>query len=482
MESVQVTLTQHPQILIGEKQVSISAGKLQETKGQFDISLNLSLSHDITKTPLNKLQKLQAGISKTTTTTTDHQFSLGRQLRSGFLWSSGVELTQTDVTPDPLEPVASSSVFLGFTQPLLRGRGKSVNTAAEQAARLDVDATELELYHTITQQILGTVVAYWKYAAAHENLAILRESEKRAEKLVQEIQTLINADEVPAAEIIQLKANLLDKRAARIAAEQTLFTSTQNLLLAMGLSPENTLQLPPPGDSLTIVKPVDPAAAQKDSIFVEKALKMRMDLLALQKRAVQTEKLLIVAKNKVKPNFNLNLQVGYAGLDEGGGVSPYFGSLYNNAFGLNVQTSLIYDYPLGNHTARGQLSQNLNSFQQVLLRIEDLTRNIRSGVLVALEDLRSSSLQLQKYEDAVGLYERSVANEEKKYKLGISTLIDVINTQDRLTSAYLNRTAAQLSYAAAVAQLRFATGTLLDLSEKDRTILMKNLMTVPGES
>jgi outer membrane protein TolC len=75
--------------------------------------------------------------------------------------------------------------------------------------------------------------------------------------------------------------------------------------------------------------------------------------------------------------------------------------------------------------------------------------------------VRRDALQLARAAEAVRLYERAVANEEKKLKGGSSTLLDLISQKDRLTAAGQAEVASELALALAILDLRFRTGTLV---------------------
>ena len=73
----------------------------------------------------------------------------------------------------------------------------------------------------------------------------------------------------------------------------------------------------------------------------------------------------------------------------------------------------------------------------------------------------------------------AVDNEVKKYRLGFSTLIDVINFQDRLTSAnqsYINNLKQHM---AAVAQLRFEVGRLTINKGTGGSYTLEQFTTIP---
>jgi outer membrane protein len=96
-----------------------------------------------------------------------------------------------------------------------------------------------------------------------------------------------------------------------------------------------------------------------------------------------------------------------------------------------------------------------------------------------LEAVKRHGDGLKKAREAVALYQKGVSDEATKYKLGMSTIIDVIATANRLDQARLTEVTNHLNYANAVISLRFETGTIL-IKEKDQyRVEMKRLILVP---
>jgi outer membrane protein TolC len=72
----------------------------------------------------------------------------------------------------------------------------------------------------------------------------------------------------------------------------------------------------------------------------------------------------------------------------------------------------------------------------------------------AVEQLKEANLAVKTY--AMGL-----ANERTKRRLGLSTLIDILNVEDRYNNALLSAVQARQAYASAIAQFLFNTGMLV---------------------
>ena len=245
LDAAQITLSAQPQITFQREQVIVAEGLLQAATGRFDMRLGGSVDSGRTTTPL-RLQDQPANLTTALTNQTRFTFGLDKPLRSGLIISPVIGVTRTGLNYDPLA-TNRAAVSFGVTQPLMRGRGEAVVTAAETAARYDLSATTATCA-TAALSVYQTAVAYWNYVAAYRNLEILQASEARARRLVEETQTLINAGNRPAADLRQVNGNLVERTALRTAYQQSVFEARQTLGLAMGLQADRAAALPSPAD------------------------------------------------------------------------------------------------------------------------------------------------------------------------------------------------------------------------------------------
>jgi outer membrane protein TolC len=484
LETVRITLAYDPNIKLQEMSVEMEKGGLQATRGQFDLKLQSFLTHGRDYLPYTDVNERLYGLSDQETDTLTYRLGLSKQFRSGLSITPALKITQSDNPDDAYRTTNRAEVDFSVELPLLRGRGKGAPGAEEKAAELNYEASMFDLHHTISERILNTITAYWSYLSAKRSLNILKASESRARVLVKEIEVLIKADEVPAADIKQLQANLADKTATRIAVEQTFLEARESLGLAIGLPSEEIVSLPLPSDEFPGVHEQDLLSGAPTSRFlIEQASARRADLLALKKSRESAKIVLEATKHNLKRKLSLIFNIGYAGLEEGQGSEEFFSSLGKNKSEMNTYVAIGGEWPFGNNSARGALLQKESTFQQYVIQTNDLGRNITSGVVVAVADLKSKAEKLMKSEEAALLYRTAVDNEKKKLKLGTSTLIDVITTEDNLTSALLNKISGQLGYANALAQLRFEVGALISSDGEKHSVRVEKLTTIPfGES
>ena len=443
-------------VRLARERLSASQGGARAARGAFDPVLRTTLASSREHTLAFDGDGAPA-VSPSHTTGVTYEASLEKRFRSGVVVGPRIEATRTGVTPavEARNNVASASLVAQV--PLARGRG-AVNTLGERAAEREVRSAGDELLHARARAVLDAALAYWAYAAAAERLEAQRQAEARARKLVEETRVLVAAEERPAADLNQLRANLASKEASRIAAEQAVVAARQALGLAMGTPAEEIARLPLPSSPF----PAPGAEPADAGALATQALARRADLRAARGQVESATLRAGAAANEVRPRVDLSVSVGYTGAEPGRDYAQLVTPFYRSWSSWSAALELTWERAAGNALARGQAEQAAAARRQREVEADELAREIRSGVAVAAEALRHGRMELERAEEAVRLWGSVVEAEERKFALGMSTLFDVIQAEDGLTGALVARVGARERYAAALARLAFETGALVD--------------------
>ncbi len=486
MEAVRLTLKYDPNIKLQQLAVEVHRGAHRDSYGQFDWTLGSSLSRGRARTPLTAANQ---DLYQTTEIISDDVTLAGgisKLLRGGQMLSLSSQITQNEDgtiygdNSDPSVPVNTSTITFSITQPLLKGRGTAVTAAGETASNLEYEAAQFALRHTMSQRVLTTVQSYWNYVYALSAIDILRGSEERAKGLVQKTKKLIEGDEIPAAELNQLMANLEYKTASRISGEQMLFEAKQSLCLNMGLSIEQSSSVSSPEDTFKNIKIEKMPSLSDAGDYIDTAVDKRSDYLAYEKREESAFVMTAYYKNNTLPQLDVKLSLGSSGLAEGRG-GAFFDSIDENVSGRDYSGLIIFSYPVGNNSAKGRLIQQEALYEQSRVNTKNLARSIAFGITTGLSSLSKSAEELEKTEEAHRYYEISLRQEKEKYTLGTATLLDIVTYEERLTNAMLSVLSAKRNLANVIAQLRCETGTLIDFEEgSNKSMIAKNnLVTIP---
>jgi outer membrane protein TolC len=463
-EALESTLSRHPQARIGEQQVAASRGVLREASGIFDPVYASGLQQSFAPTPLTTAQQDPGGggPNSAALNLTSFNASASRLYRNGITGGPVVELDRARDRLLNAGGINQSRLAYQITIPLLRNKGAEVVAAQEISAGVQVQASQLDLNQTFTDLLTNTAVGYWDLVGAMRMLEVAIGSEQRGQMLVENVDALVRAERIPRNDTNEVRANLDDRIAGRIAAEQQVVVARQQLALAMGLPPESMASLADPAEDFPEgigATANDPEAIRR---YIDLALSQRSDYLAARKRVDAARTLLALAKNGLRPIFDLTFSAGYSGLREGVYPPSYLASLFHGVRGPDAMAGLRYEFAPRNNAAAGRMAQTEVSIRQAELRAADTARGITAAVVVALAGVRNAGLRLEKAREAVTAFQSALDGEREKYRLGFGSLVNILTIEDRLTATLAVEVQARLDAAVELAHLRQATGTLVE--------------------
>ena len=488
LEAVQYTIARQPNILLDDWQVKVNEGLWQIQRGTFNTTVGTSVSDTVTHTPLNRYYRNYYGTSETVERVTEYSVDISKEFRSGVELTPDITVTSTEdlalhlTTTRKTETLATVSFDIKI--PLLRERGRAANAADETSAKILTEASRYDLNYTTSQSILTTVNEYWNTVAAMDNLEIADKAETRARYMLEKTKILVDAGEQPASDISKLAANLHGKTSTRINKTQGLFEARQTLGLAMGLRFDEIVATPLPSEPLLNIDDADLNKMPIAQDLIDIGLERRADLIALKKEQESANVLMVGAHRNLKPQLDLDLSAGYIGLNENTrrqrNFKQYASAINEREAGLNFSAMFSLEWPVLNDFRRGTYVRREAQNERAMISTNNLNRQIVSKVVVAMSDVIQSAAELKKAHESVLVYQTAVEKERLKLKLGESTIIDLIDVDDRLTTAMETEVSARLSYAKALVQLRFETGTILSPDLKNISVSMKELTTVPS--
>ncbi|MEO8561610.1 MAG: TolC family protein [bacterium] len=358
-----------------------------------------------------------------------------------------------------------ATTALGVTVPLGRDRGGALASSSQAAAYAEADATVADLRQAASASALQAVYSYWAFIAAQQRLAVLNATEERARRNLSQARDLVAADERPAADLVQLRGSVASRIASRVSAEQSLLDAWRTLAARFGAGDVDITEIPRGGsdfpelpDSASLRSA--PSASETRAL-IDAALGQRSDVAATTTRVRESEYVVRAANHLMRPVVDVVAQIGYSGLDQGSGLNPYLSPLYRNWSPLNATIQFVYEFSAVNSDASGRYRQATANLDAQRISRGVLERSITTGVVVALSDVRHTIASAQASRTSTLAAQQSVENELHMFRLGSATVIDVVLSEEGLTSALLAEIAGRQSYAGALARLQFELGTLV---------------------
>jgi outer membrane protein TolC len=482
LEAVRETLGHDPNIQLQEEQVQVQQGLVKSAAGQFDLSFNTALSEGVIRTPRSATDRIDLGDEMVAIQNiTIYRAAVTNQFRTGISLDSGVELDRLRDNLYQWTPANRANVNFVLKIPLLRGAGRAATDAVEQAARVNHEASVLDLQQAIAARILNTVSAYWNCRSAAEQLQVLTNSQTQADSLVEAVGGLVRIGELASSELLQAKGDAAQKTAAVHAGEQALWQARQDLAQAIGWALGRMNEPPVPAFPFPNLNTNTARLRLDESKLIVRSLERRADYQSAQKAQEAARILEVAARKNTRPQLDLSLQAGYSGLSESHSVGAFFWSLNPlPVTGPNVFGTLSLQWPFANRTAQGVLLQRTAEEHQTQLRSEALARAIQAGILVALRDLENSRAAWEKSLSAMQDYDQAVDQELQKLRLRTVTILDVITLKDRMLSAHLTEVAARARYWTALARCRYETGWLVRPgATPEGPLTMEDLVSLP---
>jgi outer membrane protein TolC len=280
--------------------------------------------------------------------------------------------------------------------------GRIANDADEMAAKIDYEASLLNLSHAATKAALDTVQAYWKASAALEKFYLSDRAYRVSNALFSLSQELVRADSIPASELSLSQAKRAEALSSRSNALLAVFTAGGELAGVLGLRTEQLKKLPLAFESFPSV-PKNQLAGLNTENLTELALYRRFDRAAALK-GIESKRLLAEkARIDMRPELKFKAGVGLAIIDNaatnkgsGYGVEPEF------------ELGLGFNFPPANHTKKGALISAQADLDKSILSMESVSRSIASDILVSIDTLKELDQQISDAELSVDYYTKSL--------------------------------------------------------------------------
>lgn len=378
-----------------------------------------------------------------------------------------------------------------FTQHVLNGYGRSVNTHGIRVAQNNKTISEVQFERQVIELVTQAQKAYWDLVFTAEDKKVKQASLELAQKTLKDNQAQVDAGVMARIDLVQAQSQVATRNEELIVSG---FTQTEiedqikkllskqpdpGLVLAR-LSPTQTAQLPAPGDAL-------PTA---DAVRV--AMENRPELRQANLQLRNTELDIEYAKNQLLPtldvtaSFNQNGVGGKQTIRNGfgptapiiavvpGGFIDAFGDLFGYASrGYSLGFNLLI--PLSNKAQQaqyGQVSvQRLTAEQTIKATEQQITLEVRN----AINQLEMNKARIETAQVSRMLAEQQYAAEQKKFELGASTIRFVLEEQRNLEQMQSNELAAKVNYAKALVDYDHALGVTLKKNNVsiEKTLAMK---------
>ncbi len=418
------------------------------------------------------------------------QFSYNQSFLTGTTFSLGYsDVNATNNSYSTLiNPSKTASLTFSFQQHLLQGFGVSVNNREIVTARNNREAADLSFKLQVITTVVSVQDLYWDLVYFLDDVKAKQQALAYNERLYADNKKQVEIGTLAPIEIVQAEA-------AVASAEQDL-TISQTRVLQQETTLKSYLSrtgVASPALAAAHVIPTDrirvPEQEQVQPIqdLTALALSARPEL-AQQRIAVTNAGVNMKGSHaELMPTLDLVAGLNNNGLvgvpnavpvppsTQSGGVvvprgtpDPFFvggyGQLLTQLFNRNFPDYYVgvqLNIPLRNRTARADYLLDQITYRQQQLQLQSQENQVRLDVQNAIIGIQQAHVAYDAAVKARILEQQTLDAEQKKLKLGTSTVFNVIQVQRDLANSVSAEVSALDAYAKAKVELERSTGQVL---------------------
>jgi outer membrane protein len=387
-----------------------------------------------------------------------------------------------------LNPLLTSNLTATVRQHLLQGFGPSINTRFIRQAKNSKVIAEDGFRNQVISTVSQIENIYWDLVNAYQDVKVKERSLALAQKTLADNQKQVQIGTLAPLDVVRAQSSVA-------TAEQDLIISRTNLQLQQ-LTIKNALtrNLPQNAEVMQMdVIPTDtvqvPEEENLPSIedLIKQALQNRPDYQLQQINLRNSEINQQGARNGLLPQLDI---IGFygatslSGLQNPGatcaaGQNPAttgclpigtiapggFGDAFSNLFnssGPNKGVMLNLNIPLSNRSAQATNVRSQLEYRQSQLALKSLENQIAIQVRNDQFTVQQNRARVQAAAKARDLAAQTLDAEQKKYNLGASTYLNVLQDERDLAQAESNLVSAMTQYAKSRVQLDRDTAQTLD--------------------
>ncbi|HEV2176675.1 MAG TPA: TolC family protein [Terriglobia bacterium] len=453
------------------------------SNGCCDPFFGVNFGWDHRYTPLGNL--IVSGVPEVITQNTSYTAFFGQGFFTGTSYTiAGSGFRQSTTAQNSLfNPEVPLGVTIGVNQHLLQGFGYRANAAnlreAKNGLRIADSTFRLQVM-TTAAQVLNL---YYTLLSDKEQVRVQQEAVNYSAKLLSDNKKQVEIGTLAPIEVVRAESEQATDQQNLVVAETTYREDQEKLKTAISKHVEpalaeaeidvtDKLPEPQPGD----VPPLEEAlklAGENRPEIVQADLNLRNFEIAVQS-----------VRNRLLPTLDAFATYAPTGLSGNqvlcngpidpttgrpttipclipGGVSQSFTQVLHSkfpdySFGLNLTI------PIRNRTAQADAATALLQQRQQQAAVQRQINQVQQDVRNAEIAVTQAKAQIDAAAKATELARQTLDAEQKKFKLGESTTLNVILTERDLNTAEGNEVKARSAYAQALVQYETATGTLLD--------------------
>jgi outer membrane protein TolC len=494
-EAIYIAINNNPALKATELDPIAATEAVRGANAAFDPDLTAQLDVEKTVTPVTSpFQTLNS--SSFTQKFYDWNFGIDKVssvTNGSFSVTFDNNRTLSNSNFSGVNPLYQPSLEASLVQPLLRNFGWGFATLNVRLSESAQRGAQWNYGSALNQFVERIGMDYWAVVGAAENMEVTESALKFNSDLVRINRISVRVGTLAPIDLQEAQSAAATAEANVYAAEAALKSSRAQLRQDVMLNPAGTF-LP------ENIEPADsPNPTEEIRDTEETALEAMVEYspqLGGLREAIRTSLLQVkFQENQTLPQLNIGTQFGVTEVagatpctpnrfgtasncsipgSTTGGIRLPFGGGYGdavdqmlNAKFYNYAAVLTFEMPLDNAAAKAALAQARVSYEQVRLQYRATLSQSVTAVESALGNLHADVQRAQATKEAVFFAEKSLRDEQVRFRVGMATTHDLLQFQSELVTAQGNEVSTDIDLENARLALWYAEGTLLRIFNID---------------
>ena len=317
------------------------------------------------------------------------------------------------------------------------GRTRSLVRSAEssaQAQRAGIATSKADL-------LIRTDAAYYAVLRARTLLTVARETVSARQDVADRVNALFQSKLKSSLDLSFANVNLADAKLLLSTAENDVRSAEAGLSRLLAISVDTRFELTDPQ--------ISSSAPPDSNTFIQQALQKRPDLIQRRLEVQSSREAAHAESLSSRPTVGFLGAAGYVPARE-----PAVHSRYG-AVGVNISIPILNGglFRARRFEAESSYAAEQKALQDLELQIQQDVRTAWLNVNNAFERLGLTQKLLDQARMALDLA-------QARYNLGLSTIVELSQSQLQYTSAELTRARAQYDYAAQLSILNYQAGSI----------------------
>ncbi len=393
----------------------------------------------------------------------------------GGNWEASQELGLRDSNSVFFVPrkQADSKMVMRYTQPLMKGAGKSYNRASITIAELNFDASNHETRRALQSHVMNIIESYWELAYQRALVLQLYRGITRIQSIENQLQNRSDLDAIrnqllrARSSVDGLKGRYARSLAQVVQSEERLRQLVNAPWIQAGVVDELIPTATPVNELLPIFLEQE----------LDSALMARPDILAVRDQIKAANVRLRVAEQDLRPTLNLVTDLYVRGLNGQYDAANSFGDQFSTG-APSYSGGLEYLRPK-NQTAANAIRRSRDlEMRQLLFDLEDRLLQAGAEVRTSVASIQATHAELASSVSATISSQSEVEYLDARWQSGafleptqISlSLEQLLDAEQRLIQSEGNWAVSQSQYMISMARLRFVSGTLLSIDPVEQPL------------